>query len=261
MTTLDQASRSGLAVHISESRNGMAERAAKDIAQEIRACLAKQPGVRMIFAAAPSQSEMLSALRNEKDIDWSRVTAFHMDEYLDLQADAPQRFGLWLRQAIFDHLPFAAVHLLEPGDDPAQTASEYAAQLNAAPIDVVCCGIGSNGHLAFNDPPADFDDPLTVKIVHLDTQCRQQQVDDRCFAALSLVPTRALTITVPRLLAGRTIFCTVPGELKKEAVRRALLDPIDPMCPASALRRHPRCALYLDSDSASEIRIGEIQIG
>jgi glucosamine-6-phosphate deaminase len=256
MTSLDQASLSGLAVHVSESRNAMAELAAKDIAREIRACLAKQPSVRMIFAAAPSQSEMLSALRNEKDIDWSRVTAFHMDEYLDLQADASQRFSLWLRQAIFDHLPFAAVHLLDPGDDLTQTASEYAALLNASPIDIVCCGIGCNGHLAFNDPPADFDDPLTVKIVHLDMQCRQQQVDDQCFATLSDVPTRALTITVPGLLAGHAIFCTVPGALKREAVRHALLEPIDLMCPASALRRHPRCALYLDSESASDIQIG-----
>ena len=253
MTTLDEAPRSGLAVYVSESRSAMAEQAARDIAQEIRACLAKQPGVRMIFAAAPSQSEMLSALRNEKDIDWSRVTVFHMDEYLDLPANAPQRFGRWLCQAIFDHLPFAAVHLLNPGDDPMQAASEYAAQLNAAPIDIVCCGIGCNGHLAFNDPPADFDDPLTIKIVHLDMQCRQQQVDDQCFATLSQVPTRALTVTVPGLLAGHAIFCTVPGALKREAVRRALLEPIDPMCPASALRQHPRCALYLDSDSASEI--------
>jgi glucosamine-6-phosphate deaminase len=210
----------------------------------------------MIFAAAPSQGEMLSALREHKDIDWSRVTAFHMDEYLDLPADAPQRFSSWLRKMIFDRLPFAAVHLLEPGDNPAQTASEYAAELNAAPIDIVCCGIGSNGHLAFNDPPADFNDPLTVKIVSLDEKCRQQQVDDLCFATLNDVPIRALTITVPALLTGHSIFCTVPGAAKKEAVRRALLGPVTPMCPASALRLHPRCTLYLDADSAGEIQIG-----
>jgi glucosamine-6-phosphate deaminase len=234
----------------------MGARAASDIAHEIRTCLQKQPGLRMIFAAAPSQSEMLSALRDEKGIDWSRITAFHMDEYLDLPAGAPQRFSSWLRKAIFDHLPLAAVHLLEPGDTPAQTASEYAAKLEAAPIDIVCCGIGSNGHLAFNDPPADLSDPLTVKIVELDAQCRQQQVDDQCFATLNDVPTRALTITVPGLLAGHAIFCTVPGAMKKEAVRRALLEPITPMCPASALRLHPRCMLYLDSDSAGEIQIG-----
>jgi glucosamine-6-phosphate deaminase len=257
VTTLDNR----IAIHVSESRSKMGARAAGDIAHEIRTCLQKQPGLRMIFAAAPSQSEMLSALREEKDIDWSRITAFHMDEYLDLPAGAPQRFSNWLRKAIFDHLPFAALHLLEPGDNPARTASEYATKLNAAPIDIVCCGIGSNGHLAFNDPPADFNDPLLVKIVDLDARCRQQQVDDQCFATLNDVPNRALTVTVPGLLAGHAIFCTVPGALKKEAVYRALSEPITPMCPASALRLHSRCMLYLDSDSAAEIQTGQIQIG
>src|SRR5271170_2861567 len=128
-------------IHVAESRSAMGECAAADIAIEVRARLEKQPDVRMIFAAAPSQSEMLAALRKEKDIDWSRVIAFHMDEYLGLPENAPQRFGLWLRRAIFDHLPFAAVHLLEPGDNPMQTAIDYAARLNAAPIDIVCCGI------------------------------------------------------------------------------------------------------------------------
>lgn len=258
MSTLKTASRDALTIHVATSRLAMGKHAAADIAFEIRTCLGKQPGVRMIFAAAPSQSEMLAALSEEKDIDWSRVTAFHMDEYLGLPTDAPQRLGLWLRHAIFDHLPFAAVNLLEPGDNPAQTATDYAAKLQAAPIDIVCCGIGSNGHLAFNDPPADFEDALTVKIVDLDTQCRQQQVDDACFATLSDVPTRALTITVPGLLAGHALFCTVPGALKKKAVRRTLLDPIHPMCPASVLRRHPHCNLYLDPESASELPLRNV---
>jgi glucosamine-6-phosphate deaminase len=252
MTTRKQFSLNALTVYVEDSRLAMGKHAAADVAREIRTRLEKQPGVRMVFAAAPSQSEMLAALRDEKDIDWSRVTAFHMDEYLGLPLDAPQRFGLWLRDAIFDHLPFAAVHLLDPGDNPAQAATDYAFKLLAAPINIVCCGIGSNGHLAFNDPPADFEDPLTVKVVDLDPQCRQQQVDDACFATLHDVPTRALTITIPGLLSGHALFCTVPGALKKDAVRRALSDPIHPMCPASALRLHPRCMLYLDSDSAPE---------
>ena len=252
MSTAKESPLNSFAVHIAESRIAMGAHAAADIAREIRACLEKQPGVRCIFAAAPSQSEMLAALREEKDIDWSRVTAFHMDEYLGLAIDAPQRFGLWLRRAIFDHLPFAAVHLIEPEDSPEQAAAGYAAKLNAAPIDIVCCGIGSNGHLAFNDPPADFEDPLTVKTVKLDRRCRQQQVDDGCFAALDDVPTHALTITLPGLLAGHAVFCTVPGAFKAEAVYRTLFNPINPMCPATALRQHPRCSLYLDRDSAGE---------
>ena len=209
----------------------------------------------MVFAAAPSQAEMLAALRREKDVDWTRVTAFHMDEYLGLTPGSPQRFGTWLRGAIFDHLPFAAVHLIEPGENAAQSAEDYAAKLKEGPIDIVCCGIGVNGHLAFNDPPADFDDPLTMKAVTLDAQCRQQQVDDQCFATIDEVPVVALTMTVPALLAGRAIFCTVPGASKRDAVRRALLGTIESMCPASALRRHPCCAVFLDQDSASELRL------
>ena len=249
----NESSLEAIRIHIAESRAAMAARAAADIAQEIRACLLKQPGVRMIFAAAPSQSEMLAALCEENGVDWSRITAFHMDEYLGLHPDATQCFGGWLRRTIFDHLNFAAVHLIEPGNDPVEAAASYAAKLNAAPIDIVCCGIGVNGHLAFNDPPADFDDPLTMKIVELDALCRQQQVEDGCFATLSEVPTRALTLTVPALLAAHAIFCTVPGSSKREAVRRAVNDPIGPACPATALRRHPRSTLYLDPGSAADL--------
>lgn len=243
----------GLAVHVAESRAAMGIQAAAAIGDEIRACLRRQPEVRIVFAAAPSQSEMLARLCDEKDIDWTRVSAFHMDEYLGLSSDAPQRFGIWLRQAIFDRLPFRAVHLMEPGDNAERSAADYAAKLKDAPVDIVCCGIGVNGHLAFNDPPADFDDPLTVKVVNLDSQCRQQQVDDRCFATLDEVPQQALTMTVPALLAARAIFCTVPGPAKRDPVRGALLGPLDPMCPASALRKHPRCTIFLDADSASEL--------
>jgi glucosamine-6-phosphate deaminase len=224
--------------------------AAAEIAAEIRECLARQSCVRMIFAAAPSQSEMLAALRTQPNIDWSRITAFHMDEYIGLPLDAPQSFALWLRRALFDHLPFAAAHLLIPGDDPLRAAADYTNLLNAAPIDIVCCGIGANGHLAFNDPPADFNDPQAVKIVELDRACRQQQVDDRCFTSLDQVPARALTITIPGLLAAQTIFCTVPGVMKRDAVRCALFGPLSPMCPASALRTHSRTRVYLDLDSA-----------
>jgi glucosamine-6-phosphate deaminase len=242
-----------LTIHIDESRDRMGAHAAADVAYEIRTCLAKQPGVRMIFAAAPSQSEMLAALREEKAIDWSRVTAFHMDEYLGLPLDAPQRFGLWLRRALFDHLPFAKVHIMDPDTDPEKVATDYTAMLNAAPIDIVCCGIGENGHLAFNDPPADFNDPLSVKIVELDVQSRQQQVDDACFGTLDNVPTRALTVTLPVLLSAHSIFCTVPSVFKKEAVYHTLYDPISPMCPATALRMHPCASMYLDEESASSI--------
>jgi glucosamine-6-phosphate deaminase len=233
----------------------MGARAAADIASEIRTLLANQNGVRIMFAAAPSQSEMLLSLSQTSDIDWSRVSAFHMDEYLGLAGDAPQRFGLWLSRTIFDRLPFGAVHLIEPGNNPDQSAAEYAAQLNAAVIDILCCGIGVNGHLAFNDPPADFNDPLTVKIVTLDERSRQQQVDDKCFVSIQDVPTQAVTVTIPSLLDARTIFCTVPGAQKNQAVRNVLERPITPLCPASALRLHPRCTLFLDPDSSEGLSL------
>jgi glucosamine-6-phosphate deaminase len=254
MSSMANSSFKSPIVRISDSRIAMGDQAASGIANEIRECLLKQPGVRVVFAAAPSQSEMLAALCGEPGIDWTRVTAFHMDEYIGLAHNSPQRFGKWLRSAIFDHLPFAAVHLMSPGEDAERSAAEYAAKLNEAPIDVGCCGIGVNGHLAFNDPPADFEDSRIVKLVALDSQCRQQQVDDRCFATLNEVPTHALTMTVPALLSAREIICTVPGRAKREAVRCALLGPLDPMCPASALRRHPRCTVYLDQDSSSGLR-------
>jgi glucosamine-6-phosphate deaminase len=242
-----------LAVHVASSRSAMGARAAADVASEIRTLLAKQEGVRIMFAAAPSQSEMLFSLAQASGIDWSRVSAFHMDEYLGLPEGATQRFGVWLRRTIFDKVPFGAVHLIEPGNDPDRTADDYADKLNAAPIDIVCCGVGVNGHLAFNDPPADFNDPLTVKIVALDLRSRQQQVDDGCFASVEAVPTHALTVTIPALLSARTIFCTVPGPQKNRAIRNMLEQVITPQCPATALRLHSSCMLYLDPDSAGDI--------
>lgn len=237
-------------------RAAMGRAAATDVAASLRVRLANQDQVRMIFAAAPSQREMLDALVGQ-DLDWSRVTAFHMDEYLGLPSEAPQRFARWLRTALFDRVPLRAAHLIEPGPDPQATVDAYARELARAPIDLVCLGIGVNGHLAFNDPPvADLTDPADVKIVDLDQVCRQQQVDDDCFDRLADVPHQAITLTVPRLLAAGQLFCVVPGPAKAEAVRRALLDPIGTACPATALRTHADCTLYLDRDSAAQLPPG-----
>ena len=244
---------------VAKSRAAIGEKAAEDIAYDVCRRLQYQRSIRMIFAAAPSQSEMLTALMFIPDVDWSRINAFHMDEYLGLASEAPQRFGLWLRHAIFDRLPFAAVPLLEPGTDPEATAAEYADKLAASPIDIVCCGIGSNGHLAFNDPPADLNDPSDVKVVTLDSACRQQKVDERCFERVDDVPTHALTLTIPRLLAADRVLCCVPGAFKKTAVRRAPQDPISGLVPATALRTHSNLSLYLDEDSAADLARHEAQ--
>lgn len=248
MTTLP------LRIHVGTDRVAMGRAAADAVVTAIQTRLALQCQVRMVFAAAPSQQEMLSALEAAPGVDWSRVIAFHMDEYLDLPSDAPQRFGTWLRTRFFDRLPLGAVHLIEPGDDPWRAARRYANALAAAPIDIVCLGVGDNGHLAFNDPPvADLNDPCDVKVVELDDACRQQQVHDDCFASLTEVPRRAITLTVPRLLAADELFCVVPGARKRESVRRALTDPISAAWPATALRTHPSCTLFLDQDSAAGV--------
>ncbi|MGV8831800.1 MAG: glucosamine-6-phosphate deaminase [Devosia sp.] len=224
--------------------------AAEEIAAEIRARLKKQAIVRVVFAAAPSQNEVLAALVAAKDVDWTRVVAFHMDEYIGLAPSDPARFGNWLGRHIFDLLPFAEVHRILPGPDADATAQEYAALLDAAPIDVIQLGIGVNGHIAFNDPPvADFNDRLDVKVVELDVVCRQQQVDDDCFATLADVPFQAITLTIPRLMRAGRLFCMVPGRSKRNAVRDALEGPITTACPASILRQLDNCTLYLDPEA------------
>jgi len=228
----------------------MGAAAAADIAAALAGRLAGQAGVRMVFAAAPSQADMLAALRAMPGIDWSRVTAFHMDEYIGLSASSPARFGNWLDRHVFSQLPFAAVHRITPEPDAEAEIRRYADLLNEAPIDFVCLGIGVNGHIAFNDPPvADFSDPLDVKIVELDGICRQQQVDDECFPDLASVPQQAVTLTVPRLLRADRLFCVVPGLVKRDAVFKTLYGPLTTDCPASVLRTHPACTLYIDKDS------------
>jgi len=238
-------------VHVGESRAELGQLAARDIGETLREGLREKGHLRLILAAAPSQSEMLAALRREPGIDWQRVTAFHMDEYIGLPEDAPRRFANWLKENFIVHLPLARCERIDPGSDPEATCRAYPALLAEAPIDVVLLGIGTNGHLVFNDPPADLEDPLPAKVIILDPLCREQQVLDGCFSALDDVPRRAITLTIPTLLAGRELFCCVPGRHKSAAVRTTLKSTISGECPATVLRTHPRCALYLDRESSS----------
>ena len=231
------------------TRQEMGSVAAHAAADFLRQSLSEQETVRTVFAVAPSQNEMLATLVNAEGIDWNRVEAFHMDEYLGLDTAAPQRFGRFLKERLFDRLPFRAVHLIDT--EIAEPVKHYEELLRSAPIDLVCLGIGENGHLAFNDPPvADFADPVWVKIVELEEACRQQQVNDGCFALLDDVPRRAITLTIPALLSGRRLICTVPGLTKRQAVFKTLHDPISTACPATVLRNHTGCTLFLDKDSA-----------
>ncbi|TIX90200.1 6-phosphogluconolactonase [Rhizobium sp. P44RR-XXIV] len=239
-----------LVVESFATRSDMGAAAAADIARAIAERLSTQPNVRMVFAAAPSQADMLGVLARIPGIDWSRVTAFHMDEYIGLDASSPARFANWLDAHVFTRLPFAAVHRITPEPAADAEVARYAALLDRAPIDFVCLGIGVNGHIAFNDPPvADFNDPADVKVVELDDICRQQQVDDDCFPDLGSVPHHAITLTVPRLMRADRLFCVVPGAIKRAAVSNTLYAPLSVECPASILRTHAACTLYIDKDS------------
>lgn len=239
-----------LEVRVYKDRQAMGRHAGEEAADHIRHLLANQDQVRMIFAAAPSQNEFLQTLVQAEGIDWSRITAFHMDEYIGLPLDAPQRFSHFLTERLFDAVKPGTVHLIDCSASEEEECARYAKLLSEAPIDIVCLGIGENGHIAFNDPPvADFDDPALVKPVELDLICRQQQVNDGCFPTLDEVPKRALTLTIPALFSGKRLFCMVPGSTKRNAVHRTLNGPISTECPSTILRRHPNCTLYTDPDA------------
>lgn len=245
-----------LDVRVYDTRAEMGNAAGNDATDVIVALLAKKPEINMIFAAAPSQNETLAALCERKDIDWTRVNAYHMDEYIGLAADAPQRFGTFLKNAIFGKLPFRSVNYIDcTGSDPEAECARYAALLEKVKIDVVMLGIGENGHIAFNDPPvADFDDKRIIKPVSLDEVCRNQQVNDGCFASLSEVPHTALTLTVPTLFRADYLFCSVPAATKADAVYHTVTDrEISTKCPATIMRKHPHAILYCDKDSGAKI--------
>lgn len=244
-----------LRVRIYPDRQAMGQGAAADIAAAIRRVLAKKECCNMIFAAAPSQNEVLAALAADTSIDFTRINAFHMDEYCGLPQDAPQGFGNFLRNAIFSKAPFRSVHYINgnAADIPAECA-RYSALLEAYPTDIVCLGVGENGHIAFNDPPvADFRDPVLCKQVTLDPICRQQQVNDGCFTSLDQVPTHALTLTVPALSQGKELYCVVPAATKANAVAATVRGPIGEQCPATVMRRHSAATVYLDPDSAAKL--------
>nr|WKN37297.1 glucosamine-6-phosphate deaminase [Tunicatimonas sp. TK19036] len=241
---------SELNIEVFDTRREMGEAAGKAVEGKILELLQQKQDIRIIFAAAPSQNELLTYLRNSSRIPWNRITAFHMDEYIGLSADAPQRFSNFLKERLFDQVDFKAVHLMDGNNDSAAECKRYTALLTEKPVDIVCLGIGENGHIAFNDPPvADFDDPEVMKVVTLDQACRQQQVNDGCFATIEQVPTQALTLTVPTLMQGTFLYCVVPGETKREAVAKTLSDPVSTACPATILTTHPNCCLYLDRAS------------
>jgi glucosamine-6-phosphate deaminase len=246
--------RGELQVVVLADRPALGAAAGAFAARRLRDLLATQHRVRVIFAAAASQLETLAQLALEPDIDWQRVDAFHLDEYVGLPPGHSQGFGQWLQDRIWDVVRPGRVERMDgnAAAGPDAEAARYGALLADGGIDLALLGIGENGHIAFNDPHvADFEDPLVVKPVLIDEISRHQQVRDGAFERFEDVPTLALTVTMSALLASRVISVAVPGAQKAQAVAATLDGPISTACPASALRRHPDATLFLDHASAA----------
>ncbi len=242
-----------LRVEVFPSRPMMGLAAARAVAEALRGLLAREGRAAVVFASAPSQNEFLAALRDEPGIDWPKITAFHLDEYVGIAPGHPASFRRFLVDRLFSHVTIAAFHGLDgqARDLPAECA-RYTALLLREPPALAILGIGENGHLAFIDPPVcDFAEPADVRVVELDEPCRRQQVSDGCFPGLDEVPRTALSLTVPFLMRVPRAVAIVPGPAKRAAITAALQGPVTTACPASVLRRHRDATLFLDEDSAA----------
>lgn len=242
-----------LRVEVFPSRPMMGLAAARTVAEAIRNLLAREGRAAVIFASAPSQNEFLAALRQEPGIDWPRLTAFHLDEYVGIAPDHPASFRRFLVDRLFAHVKVAAFHGLDAqAPDLASECARYAGLLRHAAPALAILGIGENGHLAFIDPPVcDFAERADVRVVELDEPCRRQQVNDGCFPSLAEVPRTALSLTVPFLMRVPRAVAIVPGPAKRAAIQAAVRGPVTTACPASVLRRHRDATIFLDEDSAS----------
>ncbi len=239
-------------VHIFASGKALGARAAADLAAILRAAAEGKGEASVILATGNSQLGFMEALRARDDVPWDQVVIFHMDEYLGMSDQHPASFPRYIRGKLVDHVDPRAFYPMR-GDAPNTEAelARYAALLEAHPPDACVLGIGENGHLAFNDPPADFETEAVIHVVELDRRCRLQQVGEGHFATLDDVPQRAISLTVPALLAPDRVLAVVPEARKAEAVRAALRGPVTPQCPASILRTQPHVTVYLDQESAS----------
>jgi len=241
-----------MAVRIFESNEMMGRAAANDLAMILTQILSKQDRAAVIFACANSQLTFLGALRTIKGIDWDKIVVFHMDEYLGMSDQHPASFARFIREKLVDAVHPVGFFPLD-GNTPnvKSELKRYTDLMKKHPPDVCVLGIGENGHLAFNDPPADFSTKHLIHVVDLDLACRTQQVNEGHFPTLNDVPKQALSLTVPALLQARHVLAIVPEKRKAEAIQMALTGPVSPKCPASILRTQPQATLYLDRDSAA----------
>jgi len=245
-----------LPVHIFSNPEDLALYMTLTVRDCLASAIATQGSAAAILATGNSQIRFLKLLVELGGVDWSKVTLFHMDEYLGVPADHPACFRHYMKTRVESLLKPRAFHYLEGDAElPLDECARYTALLKAQPIDLCCMGVGENGHIAFNDPPvARFDDPHWVKLVKLDDACKMQQVKEGHFPSLEAVPPYALTLTVPALLMAKKVLCLAPEKRKAVPVKNLLEGPVATSCPASILRTAPHATLLLDTDSASLLR-------
>jgi len=231
-----------------ESDTGYA--AAEFVASKLVNVIEERGAANLILATGTSQFSFLEALK-KMNVQWSKITVFHLDEYIGISGQHPASFRKYLRERILDEVKPGKVYLINADAENLDAEMEkYETLLKSHPIDVACIGIGENGHIAFNDPPvADFNDPRWVKMVELDEACRRQQLGEGWFPTFEDVPKYAVTLTIPAIMHSKTISCVVPGQRKAKAVHNTLYGEISTSCPASILRSHPDTVVFLDSES------------
>ena len=242
-----------LKVQVYKSVEISGQAAAQFVAEKLNKVIETNGSANLILATGASQFSFLEHFQQDKSVEWSKITVFHLDEYFGLPDTHPASFRKYLRERILDNVQPRKVYLIEgDADDIDHELFRYQSLLEQHPVDVACIGIGENGHIAFNDPPvADFDDPKLIKLVELDTLCRQQQLGEGWFGNFDDVPAHALSLTIPAIMSAKTISCVVPDLRKAKAVKAAVTGPIETQCPASILRRHSDVTLFLDEDAAS----------
>jgi len=234
-----------------DNKHELGEAAARQAAETMSRAIAGRGRARILAATGASQFEFLDALTKRRDVDWSKVEMFHLDEYIGLGPDHPASFRRYLRERLIGPTGIQRYHLLEGEKDPAEVCRRVGAEIKAEPIDCAFVGIGENGHLAFNDPPADFTTQEAYMVVRLDEACRRQQVGEGWFASIDEVPKEAITISIRQILDAREIVCVVPDARKADAVKKCLTGPVSPLAPASILQTHPNTTVYLDTASAA----------
>ena len=238
---------------IHEDRAAMGSAAAAEAAITLKAACDRKGSATLVVATGSSQFEVLAALGTTAGIPWDAITIYHLDEYVGLSPDHPASFRRYLRERFVDRLPIRpkAFHEVGVEADPVAECRRLAAVVPSDDFDVSMIGIGENAHVAFNDPPADFETTSPYLVVSLDEPCRRQQVGEGWFPDLAAVPTQAISMSVRRILAARTLICSVPDRVKAEAVRASVEGAVTPAVPASILRQHPHCSLHLDRQSAA----------